>query len=32
MWTTFVRSVLAVQNTWIAYDDRRLYGFGWLFG
>jgi len=25
-------AVLAVQNTWIAYDDRRLYGFGWLLG
>jgi len=25
-------AALAVQNTWIAYDDRRLYGFGWLFG
>jgi hypothetical protein len=23
---------LAVQNTWIAYDDARLYGFGWLVG
>lgn len=25
-------AALAVQNTWIAYDDRRLYGFGWLLG
>jgi hypothetical protein len=25
-------AVLAAQNTWIAYDDRRLYGFGWLLG
>jgi hypothetical protein len=24
--------VLAVQNTWVAYDDRQLYGFGWLMG
>jgi hypothetical protein len=24
--------VLAAQNTWIAYDDRHLYGFGWLTG
>lgn len=24
--------VLAVQNTWIAYNDRQLYGFGWLMG
>jgi len=25
-------AAIAVQNTWIAYDDRRLYGFGWLMG
>jgi hypothetical protein len=25
-------AALAVQNTWIAYDDKRLYGFGWLLG
>lgn len=25
-------AALAVQNTWIAYDDRDLYGFGWLVG
>ena len=25
-------AALAVQNTWIAFDDRRLYGFGWLLG
>ena len=25
-------AALAVQNTWIAYDDRNLHGFGWLFG
>ena len=24
--------LLAVQNTWIGYDDRDLHGFGWLFG
>jgi lipid A 3-O-deacylase len=25
-------AALAVQNTWIAYDDSHLYGFGWLTG
>jgi hypothetical protein len=25
-------AALAAQNTWIAYNDRRLYGFGWLLG
>ena len=25
-------AAIAVQNTWIAYDDRRLYAFGWLLG
>lgn len=25
-------AVLAAQNSWIAYDDRHLYGFGWLTG
>jgi hypothetical protein len=25
-------AAIAVQNTWIAYDDRNLHGFGWLFG
>ena len=25
-------AAIAAQNTWIAYDDRRLYGFGWLMG
>jgi len=24
--------LLAAQNAWIAYDDRDLYGFGWLYG
>lgn len=25
-------AAFAAQNTWIAYDDRHLYGFGWLMG
>jgi hypothetical protein len=25
-------AALMAQNAWIAFDDRRLYGFGWLFG
>jgi hypothetical protein len=25
-------ALLAVQNTWIAFDDDRLRGFGWLVG
>jgi hypothetical protein len=25
-------ALLAVENTWVAFDDRRLYGFGWLYG
>ena len=24
--------LLAVQNSWIGYDDRDLFGFGWLLG
>jgi len=25
-------AAIAIQNTWIAYDDRDLHGFGWLVG
>src|SRR5262245_24357753 len=25
-------AILAIQNAWMAYDDRNLHAFGWLYG